>query len=230
MSSNNANTLSVIIPTYNEAEGIAATLLPLQHLRGLALEIILVDGGSWDSTLEQAKPLVDRIIEGSSGRARQMNAGASEATNDILLFLHADTQLPTEFPKLIQHALSISGTEWGRFDVRLSGQAPMLRVIEWMMNWRSGLTGVVTGDQAIFIRRHLFQQIGGYADIPLMEDIELSRRLRHQTWPQRIRTPLTTSSRRWEQNGIWRTIFLMWRLRLAYFFGASVEKLAKSYR
>ena len=218
--------LSFIIPVRNEAANIVATLAPLQALRG-ELELILVDGGSSDDTVALAAPLVDQLIQSAPGRATQMNAGAAIAQGEWLLFLHADTQLPTNFLELLPAADAAS--QWGRFDVRLSPSSPMLRVVAWMMNWRSRLTGVCTGDQAIFVRRALFEQVGGYAPIPLMEDIELSKRLRRRGRPLCLHERLTTSSRRWQQNGTLRTIVLMWWLRWRYWRGAPVEKLAQRY-
>ena len=222
------NRVSIIVPTFNEADNIVATLLPLQTLRQQGHEIIIADGGSDDATLELASPLADQILNAPRGRARQMNAGAQQASGEVLLFLHADTQLPENFMALINTALQTK--QWGRFDVRLTGKQPLLRVVESMMNWRSRISGIATGDQAIFVKRELFENIGGYADIPLMEDIDLSKRLKRQGRPFFINTPLITSSRRWEQHGIFKTILLMWRLRLAYFFGAKPEQLARLYR
>lgn len=218
--------LSIIMPVRNEAAGIVDALTPLQPLRG-ELELILVDGGSSDDTVALAAPLVDQLIQSAPGRATQMNAGAAIAQGEWLLFLHADTQLPTNFLELLPAADAAS--QWGRFDVRLSPSSPMLRVVAWMMNWRSRLTGVCTGDQAIFVRRALFEQVGGYAPIPLMEDIELSKRLRRHGRPLCLHERLTTSSRRWQQNGTLRTIALMWQLRLRYWLGADPRDLARRY-
>lgn len=158
-----------------------------------------------------------------------MNAGAAIASGDVLCFLHADTQLPEQALADINNAIQ-SGGRWGRFDIRLSGGHWMFRIIERLINWRSAITGIATGDQGIFVRRSLFQSLNGYADIPLMEDVELSRRLRRLARPALIHRPLITSSRRWEENGIIRTIFLMWGLRLAYFVGVPPHVLAKLYR
>ncbi len=220
--------VSIIVPTFNEADNIVATLRPLQTLRQQGYEIIIADGGSNDGTIELARPLADRVINAGKGRARQMNSGAQQAHGDALLFLHADTLLPDNAIELIQANLQTK--PWGRFDVQLSGKQPLLKIIALMMNWRSRLSGIASGDQAIFIKRTLFESIGGYADIPLMEDIDISKRLKQHSHPACIKTKLTTSSRRWEQNGIVKTIFLMWRLRLAYFFGARPEQLARRYR
>ena len=220
--------ITIVVPAFNEADNIVATLLPLQHLRQQGHQIIVADGGSDDATIELAKPLADIVINTAKGRARQMNSAAQQAHGDVLLFLHADTLLPDHASQLIQASLQTK--QWGRFDVRLSGRQPLLRLVEWMMNWRSRLSGIASGDQAIFVKRELFNSMGGYANIPLMEDIELSKRLRQHSRPACIKTKLTTSSRRWEQNGILKTILLMWRLRLAYFLGTKPEQLARLYR
>ncbi|POB04718.1 TIGR04283 family arsenosugar biosynthesis glycosyltransferase [Halopseudomonas oceani] len=218
--------LSIIMPVRNEAAGIVAALTPLQPLRG-ELELILVDGGSIDETLALAAPLVDQLIQSEPGRATQMNAGAALAHGDWLLFLHADTCLPNGFIGLLPEPGSPH--RWGRFDVRLSPSSPLLAVVAWMMNLRSRLTAVCTGDQAIFVERRLFDQFGGYAPIALMEDIELSKRLRRQSRPLCLSERLTTSSRRWQQNGTLRTIALMWQLRLRYWLGADPSELARQY-
>lgn len=219
---------SIIIPALNEAEKIVATLAPLQLLRQQGHEVILCDGGSCDETVALAQPLVDYIVSSERGRSLQMNNGAAQATGDLLLFLHADTQLPANAAQLIESALHKKS--WGRFDVRLSGTHPLLRVIEFMMNWRSRLTGICTGDQALFIRQELFRAAGGFPEIALMEDIALSKRLKPHSRPACIATPVITSSRRWERYGILRTVVLMWRLRLAFFCGADPQRLAERYR
>ena len=166
--------ISIIIPALNEAAGIAETLRPLQPLRARGHEVIVVDGGSADETMDIARPLADRVIASEPGRARQQNAGAGAATGDVLLFLHADTLLPLDADGLMMDGLSASGRGWGRFDVRLSGRQPALRVVERMMNLRSRATGIATGDQAIFVRRDWFRRAGGFPQIPLMEDVALS--------------------------------------------------------
>jgi len=221
------NELSIIIPTLNEQAAIVATLQKLQPLRQTGHEVIIVDGGSTDQTCRLADPLVDRVLRSECGRARQMNLGAQMAQHDILLFLHADTYLPAQADTLIINGLE--KRRWGRFDVRLSGQAWLLRVVERLINWRSRLTGIATGDQALFIQRQLYTQVQGFPDIPLMEDITLSHRLKRLSRPYCITTPVITSSRRWEQQGIMRTILLMWSLRLAYAFGVSPHTLKKYY-
>ena len=222
--------ISVVIPVLDEAEGIARSLRPLQALRGHGIEVVVVDGGSRDGTRHAAHSLCDRILDAPCGRARQMNAGARAASGHVLLFLHADTRLPSGWSRMIQDALEDRGREWGRFDVRLDGVHPMLRVVERAMNLRSRLSGIATGDQAIFVTSAAFQAAGGFPDIALMEDIALSRALRARSPPICLRAAVVTSSRRWERNGIARTIVLMWRLRLEYAFGADPEKLARLYR
>ncbi len=221
--------LSIIIPALNEAAGIAATLEPLQLLRACGHEVIVVDGGSSDGTVELAAPLCDQVLTAERGRARQMNAGARAAGGEVLLFLHADTLLPSDADRLILEGLARSGRGWGRFDVRLSGRHSLLRLTAWLMSGRSRLTGIATGDQAIFVQRDRFEAVGGFPDIPLMEDLALSRALRRRGRPLCLRQRVTTSSRRWEERGIVRTILLMWRLRLAYYLGADPHELAQHY-
>ena len=221
--------ISIIIPTLNEADSIVETLERVQPLRQQKHEVIVVDGGSRDQTLQLSEPFVDYAIQSRPGRARQMNSGAVLAKNEILLFLHADTRLPIDATQRIGEALNHKMKVWGRFDVRLSGDHFMFRIIERMINLRSCLTGVMTGDQAIFVRREIFEQLGGYADISLMEDVELSKRLRAISRAYCIHSPVMTSSRRWEEHGILKTIGLMWRLRFLYFIGVDPARLASSY-
>jgi rSAM/selenodomain-associated transferase 2 len=221
--------LSIIIPTLNEEDIITGTLEKLKLLREAGHEVIVTDGGSFDKTYSLAAQFADSVLLAEEGRGWQMNAGAEYANNDILLFLHADTSLPDNADQLINQALQEDGKSWGRFDVKLSGKARLLRLVERMINWRSSFTGIATGDQAIFVKASTFKQIDGFADIPLMEDLDLSRRLKRIERPVCIKTPVITSSRRWEQNGIIRTILLMWSLRLAYALGVSPETLNKYY-
>ena len=222
--------ISIIIPVLNEAGSIRQSLLALQPYRQQGHELIVVDGGSNDKTIEQAEHLCDMLINSQSGRARQMNAGADKAKGEILLFLHADTQLPNNACGIILSELPRQKDRvWGRFDVRLSGSHPLLSVIARAMNLRSRLTGIATGDQAMFIRQQYFQKLNGFPDVPLMEDIRLSRALMRYSRPICIRNKLTTSSRRWEQQGIVRTVLLMWYLRLAHFFGKSPAELSRLY-
>jgi rSAM/selenodomain-associated transferase 2 len=221
--------LSVVMPALQEAAGISSTLQRLASWRAQGHEVIVVDGGSSDGTAEQAAAGADRVLAGPRGRARQMNAGAAVAQGQVLLFLHADTQLPENAAGLIQQALGPDRV-WGRFDVHIEGNSPMLRVVATLMNWRSRWSGIATGDQAIFVRTDVFRQLGGYADQPLMEDIELSRRLLAFAKPVCLRQRVLTSGRRWQTRGVWRTIFLMWRLRWRYWRGESPESLARAYR
>ncbi|WJW76510.1 TIGR04283 family arsenosugar biosynthesis glycosyltransferase [Thiohalobacter sp. IOR34] len=224
------NSISVVVPALNEAGGIAAMLKRLDGLRARGGEVILVDGGSTDGTLEQASCHVDRVVQSAPGRARQMNVGAAAARGDILWFLHADTLASPDADRLILAALA-RRRRWGRFDVRLSGRHPLLRLVERMMNLRSRLSGIATGDQGIFVSRDLFESLGGFPEQPLMEDIEICRRLRRASgWPACLSPPLVTSSRRWETAGVVRTILLMWGLRLAYFCGVPAHRLAARYR
>lgn len=222
--------LSVIIPVLNEAAEIVATLTGLQPLRQQGVELILVDGGSSDATVSLAAPLVDQSIDAMRGRALQMNAGAAVARADIFLFLHADTRLPAGAFEAISNGLAASNKAWGRFDIRIEGQALMLRVIAKMMNWRSRLTGIATGDQAIFVRRFDFLAVQGFPQLALMEDIAISRSLGRRSAPLCLRQKATTSGRRWSSGGIWRTILLMWRLRLLYWLGVPAEQLVKEYK
>lgn len=221
--------LSIVIPALDEAEGIVATLEALQPLRTRGVELLLADGGSRDGTPALAAPWVDAVLGAPRGRAAQMNAGARQAHGDILWFLHADSLPPPDALSLIRAALAGQERGWGRFDVRLSGRRPSLRMVEFSMNLRSGLTGIATGDQGIFVRRDLFERIGGYPPIALMEDIALSRALKRYSRPVCLRQRVLTSSRRWERDGIARTVLLMWRLRLAYFLGADPDRLARIY-
>lgn len=222
--------ISIIVPALNEEPGIRATLAPLQPLRARGHEVVVVDGGSSDGTPGLARAMADRVISSPRGRAAQQNAGAAAAAGDVLLFLHADTLLPPDADRLVVDGLATAGRGWGRFDVRLSGRAPMLRVVERMIGVRSRLSGIATGDQAIFVRAEWFRRVGGFPSIPLMEDVALSKALKRLGPPLCLRQPVTTSSRRWEQRGIWRTIVLMWRLRLAYALGADPADLAGRYR
>jgi len=225
----NPTLLSIVIPVLNEAPSIGASLACLQPLREQGAEVIVVDGGSDDDSVLQAQPCADVVMDAPRGRARQMNVGAASAHGAILLFLHADTQLPPGADGLIRKAIEAGGV-WGRFDVRIVGQHPMLRVVAILMNWRSCLTGLATGDQAMFVRRDVFERVGGFPDQLLMEDIELSQRLRRLARPVCITRQVATSGRRWETLGVWRTIFLMWRLRWRYWRGESAEHLAEAYR
>jgi rSAM/selenodomain-associated transferase 2 len=223
----NGPTLSIVMPLLNEAARIVEALEALATLRRCGAEVIVVDGGSNDGTADLATPLADRVIVSPRGRARQMNAGAVVAQGRMLLFLHADTRLPADADTLVERALARH--RWGRFDVILEGRSVWLRVIAAMMNLRSRLTGIATGDQAIFVTPAAFAAAGAYPDQPLMEDIELSKRLKHLGPPACLRARVTTSARRWEKDGVWRTILLMWRLRFDYWRGVPAVKLHAWY-
>jgi rSAM/selenodomain-associated transferase 2 len=221
--------LSIIMPVLNEGEGIAPALDALAELRTLGTEVIVVDGGSRDATIQRARLRADRVISTPRGRALQMNAGAAKATGDVLLFLHADTRLPRAADHVVLDGLARSGRAWGRFDVRIDGRPPLLLLVGWLIGLRSRLTGIATGDQAIFARRDTFQAVRGFAEIPLMEDVELCKRLKRVSPPLCLSERVVTSGRRWEKHGVLNTIVLMWRLRFAYFRGVDPRELARQY-
>jgi rSAM/selenodomain-associated transferase 2 len=221
--------LSIIIPALNEADNILATLAPLQAMRARGAEVILVDGGSVDATKTLAAPLLDFVIDSARGRATQMNAGARAARGDALLFLHADSHLPVNADRWVIQALSATHAAWGRFDVAIEGTHFMLPIIAAFMNWRSRATRIATGDQGIFATRAAFEACGGFPDQPLMEDIEFSSRMKKITPPACIVGKIITSGRRWEKHGVWRTISLMWWLRLRYWLGASPAEIHRAY-
>ena len=221
--------LSIIVPCLNEADDITAGLDALAPLRARGAEVIVVDGGSGDSTVELARPRADGVVTAPRGRALQMNAGARHARGEVVLFLHADTRLPEAADGIVHEGLARSGRSWGRFDVTIRGRHWMLPVIAGAMNARSRLTGIATGDQAIFVRRGDFLDAGSYPEIPLMEDVALSKSLRRIGPPACLRERVVTSGRRWERRGTLRTIVLMWRLRLAYAMGADPHQLARRY-
>ena len=222
--------LSIVIPALEEAAGITATLAALQPLRARGHEVIVVDGGSRDATLLIARLLADRAFAAPPGRSAQMNAGARKATGDALLFLHADSLLPERAAPAIAQALA-AGARWGRFDVTIRGRPWILKLVAPMMNLRSRLTGIATGDQGMFVERALFEQVGGFAAIPLMEDVALSKTLKRAAGrPACLAERIVTSGRRWEMHGPWRTIVTMWRLRLAFALGADPARLARDYR
>ncbi len=221
--------LSIIIPVLNEAATLGETLLDLQALRRDGHEVIVVDGGSEDATRDIAAPLADEVLVSPRGRAAQMNCGAAHATGDVLLFLHADTRLPPDAATLALDGLSASARSWGRFDVEIKGRAPALRIIAMLMNQRSRLTGIATGDQAIFVKAAGFHDVGGFPDQALMEDIAFSTAMKKRGPPLCLAARVVTSGRRWEKHGVIRTVLMMWRLRLEYYFGANVDKLAERY-
>nr|WP_181210464.1 TIGR04283 family arsenosugar biosynthesis glycosyltransferase [Psychrobacter sp. D2]MBA2057939.1 TIGR04283 family arsenosugar biosynthesis glycosyltransferase [Psychrobacter sp. D2] len=237
-------TLSIVIPLLNEADNLPKLMGHLAHLNPAPYQVILVDGGSTDNSVAIAKELIEglidsspsviseqvidwQIIESTAGRALQMNAGAELATGYVLLFLHADTQLPNHAIADITSA--VRQAAWGRFDVRLESSTWMLKVVSQMINWRSRFSGIATGDQAIFIKKSLFEQLGGYPQQPLMEDIELCKRLKAVGKPACLRSKVMTSARRWQQYGTWRTIGLMWHLRFDYWRGVSADNIKQRY-
>ena len=221
--------VSIIIPVLNEAEHIADTLISLASYRSQGHDVIVFDGGSNDGTVSISQQYADSVLRSDAGRAMQMNSGIDEASGDALLFLHADTRLPADAVAKLIHAVE-DGYFWGRFNVRLSGKHFMFRIIERMMNLRSCITGVATGDQAIFVSHESIEIVGAYPRLPLMEDIVFSKRLRELGRPACIRQQVVTSSRRWEDKGILRTMLLMWRLRLLFFLGVSADRLARQYQ
>ena len=223
-----SGTLSIVVPVLDEAPRIEAALRALAPLRTRGVEVIVVDGGSSDRTAELARPLADRVLAAPRGRSLQMNAGAAAAQGDVLLFLHADTSLPANADRLALDGLARSGRAWGRFDVRFDGGAGFA-LIALMMNLRSRLSGIATGDQAMFVTRAAFAAAGGFPPIALMEDVALSANLKRTSRPLCLAARVTTSARRWREHGVLRTILLMWKLRLAFFFGADPVHLARSY-
>jgi rSAM/selenodomain-associated transferase 2 len=220
--------LSIVIPVLNEAAGVEDALRALADCRARGAEVIVVDGGSGDDTVARARPLADAVIEAPRGRANQMNAGATIAKGDVLLFLHADTRLPENADTVIAEGLTRSRRVWGRFDVRFD-HGGWLNLVAFMMNWRSKASGIATGDQAMFMTRAAFERIGGFPPIALMEDVAASARLKRLGRPLSLSERVTTSGRRWRRHGVSRTILLMWRLRLAFFFGGDPNSLARHY-
>lgn len=221
--------LSIVVPVLDEAERIRKALAPLQPLRAAGHELLVVDGGSRDGTFEAAHPLADRVLPSPRGRAVQMNVGASVATGDVLLFLHADCRLPPSADVAIAGALA-RGRAWGRFDVTLDGDSHALPMVAWFMNARSAATGICTGDQAMFVEHAMFDAIGGFPALPLMEDVALARTLKRFAGPPaRLSERVIASGRRWDADGAWRTILSMWALRWAYWRGATARDLARRY-
>lgn len=220
--------ISIVVPVLNEELNLSRIGCHLRSIRDQGHEVIIVDGGSVDNTLTFAYEITDTVVISKAGRALQMNSGASVATGDVLLFLHADTLLPDDALQIIS-GVATAENLWGRFDVRLSNNKFVYRLIESMMNLRSCLTSIVTGDQAIFIERKLFDRVAGFPEIALMEDIAISRQLKRISRPVCLKHKVITSSRRWETNGVVSTVLLMWKLRLYFFFGVSPDKLSQMY-
>lgn len=221
--------LSVIVPVLNESASLPRLLPQLAVLQAGGAQVIVVDGGSSDDTVTVLTQAGLAVLHAPRGRATQLRAGAQAATADRLLFLHADTRLPPGAVATLAAAWP-QGHVWGRFDVLIEGRSRMLPVVAALMNWRSRLTGIATGDQALFMTRAAYDAVGGFPDQPLMEDVEITARLRHLSRPWCIADRVVTSGRRWDSRGAWATIVLMWRLRWAYWRGASPAELAKAYR
>jgi len=221
--------LSIIVPVLDEEARISEALQALAPFRARGVEVIVADGGSRDRTMEIARPLADRVISAPRGRGAQMNAGAAAASGDVLLFLHADTALPPEADVLVLEGLRAAVWQWGRFDVRIEGRSPLLAVISGFMNWRSLITGIATGDQAIFVTRTAFAAAGRFPDIPLMEDVALSKRLKRVSRPLCLTARVIVSGRRFDERGAVRMVLLMWRLRLEYWLGVPPAALARRY-
>ncbi len=230
---------AVIVPVYNEAAVVRECCTHLAGLRSVH-QVLFVDGQSDDGTPEilerlaaeykkLERPCAMRVVAGTRGRAAQMNKGAALSNADVLVFLHADTRLPPHAMDEILRACC-SDRSWGRFDVRFDSSSLALRTIAWFMNRRSSVTGIATGDQAIFVSKRLFDRVGGFPEIPLMEDVALSKRLRRVSPPYRIRLPVTTAARRWQRNGVVGTVLRMWCNRLLFWAGVAPERLAARYR
>ncbi len=221
--------LSIVVPMLNERQELPTLLSHLRHWQSRGCEVLLVDGGSSDGSLQKAQAEGWPVIRSKPGRSLQMNRGVAYSQGSALLFLHADTRLPDNADEEVLQALQ-EGCGWGRFDVQISGGPALLRLVAWCMNQRSRLGGIATGDQALFMTRELFDEVGGFPQLPLMEDIELCRRLRQRRQPRCLRSRVMTSGRRWQQGGVCNTIWLMWRLRWRYWRGVPAAALAREYQ
>ena len=237
-------TVSIIIPVLNEADNLPLLFDNINRLNPKPQQVILVDGGSTDNSIAIIQSFINKVMpdndrkidwqmtESKAGRALQMNTGAALATGEVLLFLHADTQLPMDAIESVSEAMKRA--EWGRFDVQIASRQPTLRLVSQMINWRSRLSGIATGDQAIFISQSLFEQIGNYPNQALMEDVELCKQLKGKQLkgmakPACLKSEVITSARRWQQHGTWRTIILMWHLRFDYWRGVSADNVKARY-
>ena len=220
--------VSIVVPVLNEADSIRSALARLSVLREAGAEVVIVDGGSTDDTLANVRDLCDQLISAPRGRGSQMNAGANRASGVVLIYLHADTILPLGALNAVKQSID-RGAVWGRFDVAIDGASRWFPLISFMMNFRSRWTGIATGDQAIFVARQAFLESGGFPDIPLMEDVSFCSSMRSRSRPACLSDKVITSGRRWEKNGVLRTILMMWWLRLRFFLGASPDKLALEY-
>jgi len=221
--------ISILVPSFNEA-AVLPEQLPMFEALAEHAEVIFCDGGSSDGSWEMLQATGFHCVQSAAGRALQMNTAAKYATGDVLLFVHIDTHLGAEHLRAMQHGMHDKSVVGGRFDVRLSGEHPMFRVIESMINLRSRWSKISTGDQCQFVQRDVFEKIGGFPHQALMEDVEFSKRLKSMGKITCLREVVETSSRRWEKNGIFKTIGLMWKLRFLYWRGVSAERLAKMYR
>ena len=221
-------TLSIIIPVLNEGSILEARLRALQFVRAEGAELIVIDGGSTDDSVRIAEPLCTQLCQSKPGRATQMNQGAARAQGEYLLFLHADTVLSKDCLDALLAALA-SRPVWGRFDVSIEGAHPLLPLTAAMMNWRAKWTSVATGDQGIFVSTERFRALGGFPEMPLMEDVALSKMLRRVERPARVSASLLTNGRRWDQGGWLRTVLRMWGLRFAYWSGINAQTLARCY-
>ncbi len=219
--------VSIVVPVLNEAQQLTALMNRLRLLQDQVNEIIVVDGGSDDGSLEKLANEFT-VIQAPKGRAQQMNAGAAQATSTWIVFLHADTQLtPAHISEMVGSA---SMFQWGRFNVKLDARGLAYRVIEWFINQRSRLSSIATGDQCIFVRKRFFDEMGGFANLPLMEDVEFCKRAKRRAKPACLGKTVATSARRWQQFGVIKTVLLMWKLRLYFWLGVSADDLAKQYR